>query len=78
MGKVKNNFHVLLAEKETKDGKTYSHKRISEMTGLSRTTLASYAKNRVERFDSSTLETLCNFLECDLAKLLTYKPETGH
>jgi putative transcriptional regulator len=77
MAEVRNRFKVLLAQKELRDGRTYSYEDISKETGLSPTTLTSYARGRVSRFDSSTLIALCDWLDCDLSDLIEYPPEAS-
>lgn len=74
MSKIRNRFKVLLAQKEVRDGRAYTYDDIRSATGISATTLTSYARNRVTRFDESTLVTLCEWLECDLSDLIEYPP----
>ena len=73
---IRNRFRILLAQKETRDGRSYTYEDIQSATGISPTTLASYAKGRVTRFDSKTLKTLCDFFDCELSELLEYPPVT--
>ena len=75
MAKIRNRFKILLAQKESRDGRNYSYDDIYQATGISPTTITSYAKGRVARFDEVTLIKLCDFLECDLGDLLIYPPE---
>lgn len=74
MSKIRNRFKVLLAQKELRDGRSYTYDDIKAEVGISSTTLTSYAKGRVTRFDESTLVTLCEWLECDLSDLIEYPP----
>lgn len=75
MAEIRNRFKILLAQKEVRDGRSYTYDDIREATGISPTTLASYATGRVTRFDSKTLITLCDWLDCDLSELIEYPPE---
>ena len=74
---IRNRFKILLAEKETHDGRSYTYEQISAATGLSPTTITSYARGRVSRFDESTLVTLCDWLDCELSDLIEYPPAKG-
>lgn len=74
MAKVRNRFKILLAQKETRDNRSYTYEDIQKATGISPTTLASYAKGRVSRFDEKTIIALCDWLECDLGDLIEYPP----
>lgn len=75
MAKVRNRFKILLAQKEARDGREYSYDDIYQATGISPTTLTSYSKGRVARFDEVTLIKLCDWLECELGDLLIYPPQ---
>lgn len=74
---VRNRFRILLAEKEVREGRSYTYEDIQEKTGLAPRTIANYATGKVQRFDASTLETLCDWFGCDLSDLLEYPPETS-
>lgn len=74
MATVRNRFKILLAQKEARDERSYTYEEIYAVTGISPTTLTSYAQGRVARFDSSTLTKLCDWLECELSDLLVYPP----
>lgn len=75
MAEIRNRFKILLAQKEARDGVSYTYEDIQAATGISPNTLTSYAKGRVTRFDAVTLIKLCDWLECDLGDLLIYPPE---
>lgn len=77
MTEIKNRFKILLAQKETRDGRRYTYEDIYKATGVGPATIANYAKGTVTRFDAKTLVLFCDFLECDLSKLLEYphRPE---
>jgi len=75
MARIKNRFRILLAQKESRDGRRYTYDDIYQATGIGPGTLSSYAKGSVTRFDQETLIKLCDFLECDLAELIEYPPD---
>lgn len=74
MAQIKNRFRILLAQKESRDGRRYTYDDIYQITGIGPGILSSYAKETVTRFDQKTLIKLCDFLECDLAELIEYPP----
>jgi len=72
---LQNRFKILLAEKETRDGRSYSYRNIHDLTGIAPRTLTEYANNRVSRFDEKTLESLCDFFECEPGNLIVRIPD---
>ena len=74
MAQIRNRFKILLAQKELRDERMYTYEDINKATGISPTTLSSYARGKVTRFDESTLVALCTWLECDLAELIEFPP----
>ena len=75
MALIRNRFKILLAQKETRDGRKYTYDDIRAATKISPTTLSNYAQGTVTRFDEPTLVALCNFFECELAELIEYPPD---
>jgi putative transcriptional regulator len=74
MGKIINRFKILLAEKEVKDGRSYSYRAIQEVTGIAASTLSALANNNTTRYDAGTLAALCDFFGCQPGALLVYEP----
>lgn len=74
MAKIRNRFKILLAQKEVRDGRSYTYEDIQSETGVSPTTIANYAQGRVTRFDEVTLVKLCDWLDCELSDLIAYPP----
>ena len=74
-GIVYNRFKILVAEKETMEGKKYPYEKITQATGIAGSTLSAWATNSVKRYDADTIATLCDFLNCDLGDLLIYQRE---
>ena len=72
-GKIKNNLRVLLAQKAAKEQRNISLNQVKEETGISWSTLQSWANNQVTRFDEPVIIALCDYLECNLADLLEYE-----
>ena len=67
---IVNRFKILLAEKETRENRRLTYRVVSEETGLSTNILTNYAKQRVQRYDADTLETLCKYFGCEIGDLL--------
>ena len=67
---IENRFKVLLAEKETRERRSWSYRQIQEVTGISPRTLSEYARNRVTRFDAHIIEAMCTFFDCEPGDLL--------
>ena len=67
---IENRFKVLLAEKETRERRSWSYRQIREATGVSLHTLSQYAQNKVTRFDAHIIEALCVFFDCEVGDLL--------
>jgi|WetSurMetagenome_2_1015567.scaffolds.fasta_scaffold1215897_1 putative transcriptional regulator len=74
---IQNRLKVLLAEKELRENRKLTYRTVAKETGLAIGTLTAYMTQQVNRFDTSTLETLCDYLGCDVGDLLTYSPEDG-
>ena len=72
---IYNRLKILIAEKEFREGKKLTYRTIKEDTGLNISTLTAYMTQRVNRFDKSTLETLCRYLNCQPGDLLIYSED---
>jgi putative transcriptional regulator len=74
---IQNRLKVLLAEKELRENRKLTYRTVAKETGLAIGTLTAYMTQQVERFDKSTLETLCEYLDCNVGELLSYSPDDG-
>jgi putative transcriptional regulator len=72
---IQNRLKVLLAEKELRENRKLTYRAVSKETGLAIGTLTEYMTQRVRRFDKSTLETLCQYLSCDVGDLMKYSAD---
>ena len=72
---IQNRLKVLLAEKELRENRKLTYRAVAKDTGLAIGTLTEYMTQRVKRFDKSTLETLCEYLACDIGDLLSYSAD---
>ena len=67
---VINRFAFLLSEKERKENRTITYEDIQAATGIAPSTLSRWSRNRITKFDSETLDSLCEYLDCELCDLL--------
>lgn len=66
---VRNNFRVILAEKE------FTITDVSKATGISRSTLNSLFYKRAKGIQFQTLLALCKFLNCEVGDLFEIEKE---
>lgn len=69
---IYNRLKILIAEKEFREKRKLTYRTISEETGISTSTLTLYMRQGVGAFDTGTLETLCNYLNCQPGDLIIY------
>ena len=65
---IRSNLAVLLAERNVKIT------RVSEVTGISRTTLTALNNNYGRGIQFDTINTLCNYLKITPSELISYIP----
>jgi DNA-binding Xre family transcriptional regulator len=75
MATIKIRLHELLEEKMKRDGRDPIHNPITQeevahAAGVSRPTVATYMKNRLNRLDIEILVKFCEYLDCDVSDLL--------
>jgi putative transcriptional regulator len=70
---ISNRFQILLSQKEEKEKRHISLLEVHNQTGINWRTLQSWSKNKVTRFDSSILITLCEFFDCNIEELIQFK-----
>lgn len=75
---IVSRFSILLAEKELRDGRKYTYRDIEEITKVDKNTIGLWVNGKIQRFDATTLDHLCKFLECKPGDLiiLTDGPDT--
>ena len=66
---IVNNIPVQMAKKRM------NIQKLSEATGLSRTTLSNIVNDKFTRIDLKTIDVLCKALECNTQDLLEYTPD---
>lgn len=67
---VKNRFNELLARKERIEKRRFTRRQIVEITGVSLSSVQSWAMNTVSRFDALQIAAFCKFLDCSVDDLL--------
>lgn len=68
--KVSNRLKVLIAEKEIREHRKITYRQIAQETGIATSTLVAYAQRTVNRYDSQTLEALCEYFNCEISDIL--------
>lgn len=67
---VRNRLIALLGKKQAEEGRMINLTTLAAETNLSRTTLSMYVQNETTRFDASTIQTLCQYFNCQVGDLL--------
>jgi putative transcriptional regulator len=70
MKTVRSHLRKLLAEKEQAQGRNISLRSVASDTGVALTTVMGLANNKLRRVNLDDLQTLCEFLGCDIGDLL--------
>lgn len=75
MATIKIRLHELLQEKMKRDGRDpardpITQDEIAHALDISRPTVATYMKNRLDRLDKEILVKFCEYLDCELSDLL--------
>ena len=66
---IEMNLDVMMAKRKI------SLKELSERVGITEANLSILKNNKAKAIRFSTLEALCEVLECQPADLMTYKPD---
>ena len=70
-GKVISRLNILVAEKESREGRRITQREIVAATGLNPNTVSRWmSPEPIEQFTSKTVVPLCRFLECQIGDLL--------
>ena len=68
---VKNRLAELIAIKARQEERgRISNREIAEVLGISPVTVNRYVNNEITRFDSDTVQKLCDYLDCSIGELL--------
>lgn len=74
---IRSNMNVLLAQKESREGRKLPYRVITEETGLSSGVLTRLVNSDFDRVERGTLDTLCRYFACSLCDLLEYVPDAA-
>ena len=77
-GKIRNRFRLLLAEKADKEQRNIPLNEVAKITGLSWSTLQSWANNKLERYDAPVIKALCDYLGCEVGDLIVYEKTSDY
>ena len=69
---IYNRVKILIAEKEFREKRKLTYRTIAAETGLTVSTLTAYITQKATRFDGPTLETLCQYFNCQPGDILTF------
>ena len=72
---VNSRFKVLLAEKELRERRTISLRKVVAETGVANSTVLRLANNTIKRVPLDELATLCTYLDCEVGDLLRLEDE---
>lgn len=67
---IKNRLAILMAENGIK-----TMQEISKKTKIDKNTISNWYNQKITRFSSETLNTLCKFFNCQVGDLLIYVPD---
>lgn len=67
---INSKLHIQMGTKKIK-----SIRQLSEETGISRLSLTKIYNGDAKGIEFNTLNTLCNFFECDISDILEYVPD---
>ena len=67
---VKSQLRILLAAKEHYEGRTISLREVVRVTGVPISTVMGMANNTIKRVPLDELNTLCDYLRCDVGDIL--------
>ncbi len=67
---IRSYFKVLLAEKELRERRTISLRKVVTETNVPNSTVLGLANNTIRRVPLDELAVLCEYLQCSVADLL--------
>lgn len=70
MKSIKNRLRILLAQKETREGRSISLREVHRETGVPMSTVMGLASNAVKAISLESILALCVYLECGVGDLL--------
>lgn len=68
--KLRNNFLMLLTQKEQREGRRIRHGEVVKETGITLATILRWEKNEVNKFEGPVIEAFCDYFGCEVGDLL--------
>jgi putative transcriptional regulator len=65
----------MIAEKEFRDGERLSIGKISQETGIHRSTISRIASQKGYNTTTENIDRLCNFFECSVDEIMEHIPD---
>lgn len=72
---IKCQLIQLLSQRQSREKRKISYHDIAKATGVTPSTISRMARDKVTRFDATTLSALCAYFECALGELLVYEED---
>jgi len=72
-----SRFVEMLAKKEAREGKRYSQRQISDITGVSPAVVSRWMKGDIEGGSLATVKKFCEFFNCQPGDLIYYVHQEG-
>lgn len=70
---MKSRMRILMAERESREGRRISQKEVAEETGLSEMTISRWMKpTPFGHIEADPLERLCRYLDCEIGDLVYF------
>ena len=67
---AKSDLFKVWKEREAALGRRITYRDASEATGISEATLSRWSTGQAERFDSRTIDLLCEYFQCEIGDLI--------
>lgn len=72
---VQNRLKGLIADKELRERRKITYRDVAREADIPLSVLASYGSQKARRFDSGTLEKLCEYFGVGIGDILVYSPD---
>lgn len=72
---IRFRLKEMIAEKEFRDGERLSIGKISQETGIHRSTISRIASQKGYNTTTENIDRLCNFFECSVDEIMEHIPD---
>lgn len=73
---LKNRFRLLLAEKETREGRSISFREVGREADVAMSTIMGLTSGTMRAISAENIVALCSFLECNVGDLFYISEES--